>query len=453
MKKMKIMALSIMLALFTLPAFASGTPGANNAQKAIGASTVLAVLGGLATLKKSDGTEFTESEQELLGAIQKLLDQNASSAITKEALEQQLKDFREKLDTDSFEQLRKAINDQSADIKALQEGMETTKDRQIKTLMSMVSEQLSKDEVKAELKAMFGNKRGEFRLALKAAATMVVSTDTDIYQANYNPGMIEAPSEENRIINYVNMVTGRDANNPSETWLEKYDEEGNAEITDENTVKPLRSFKVRRITSDPKKVAVRERMSEEWLLFIPQMEQFIRQDILTALYDERDAHIISEISTAASTYVLTTINTTNPTNYDAIRAAVAQCRSLNHKPTHVLLNPIDAANFDISKGADGHYLYISAANPNGGIAISKLMVEETNQVTQGNFIVGDMKKYNCRELTDIIIKFVYSSADDVDDASRNLITVIGEQFLNTWMSQVDSTAFVEDSFANVKAAL
>lgn len=455
MKKMRILALGLLFALFALPAFASGKTGSKTAQNYIAGSATLAAILGVATLKKSDGSEFSTEEKELLNGIQSLLDSVGKEAITKEQLEEELKKLQPQITQESFDELKNAINEQTKEINALKEKGDMRQEIKKATIMSKLNEILT-DKAQLDALASFkSNKNGEFKIVIKAAEIMTVAS-TAVYNRDNQEEWEVSPREEIRISNFVNRQPAGSVDSPSYSYLEKYDEQGNAAITAQGVLKPLRSWKTRRITEDPKKIAVRSRMSDENLLFVPGMMQYLREDVISELMDALDDHIVSEISTDASTYSLTTIATTDPNYYDALRAAIAQVRSFKYQADTVFVNPIDACNMELTKGSDGHYIYVTTPGANGQFTINRLRVIETTQIDVGKFIVGDLTKYKLRDVTNIIIRFVYSSYNDgsnEDDAAQNLVTVIGEQYVNSWMSQIHSTAFVEDTFANVIGAL
>lgn len=450
----KIM-LVLALITFTLPAMAGTSVGSKHSKSLMGASAITAVFGGLASIKKSDGAEFAETEKEVLGAIDTLVTERMKGLISQETLEEKLKELN--TSDESIKEIKDAIIKLDAQFKAyMEKGGNEEKNE---TLNSLIAKELESESVKSQLQALYsGNDASKkVQIQVKAATSMTIASNTtNALQPHYNPDIATTPQERNRIYNFVNRVMTSDPNTPSETWLEEYNVQGNASFTAEGAVKPLFSVDIKRVTTDPQVVAVRSRMSRQWLLFLPKAQEFITKRMVTMLMNKRDEKIISGTGTGtdiqgiianSSAYTLTTIHTTNGNNSDAVMASYAQCRSLNQYPTHLFVNPIDAANVKISKTTTGEYVFsgMDRSIPYG----EELIVIETNEVPVGYFVLGDMSKYNLRDVTDILITLGY----DGTDLSTNMVTVIVEQFLVTWVTSIDKTAFVYDSYANVKTAI
>jgi HK97 family phage major capsid protein len=150
--------------------------------------------------------------------------------------------------------------------------------------------------------------------------------------------------------------------------------------------------------------------------------------------------------TGASAYVGTDLDGTiiNPTNPDAIRAAILQMRLLNFKPDVVLLNPSDVAAIDLIKTSDGHYIKVETDS-----IMQNVKVIETNEVASGNFLLLDSAKWFVRILEGFDIQFGFEN----DDFSKNLVSIIAELRLHSYQYSVDAGSVIYDEFATVKTAL
>ena len=446
----KIMLVVALLA-FTLPAMAATNIGKKHSASLMGASAITATFGMVASIKKTDGTEFSTDEKELLNAVQKLVAENQTGTLTKEQLVEELKNLN--ISEESIKQIKDEIVKLDSKVEA---SLESKTNKEVESVLKQFREKLMAPGMAEKLKALYTDKAGHegINMVIKAPITMTMTTAE--YDRSEEPGVNAAPAEENRVFDYVRIINDGQPGS-SVAYLEAYGTEGNAAVTAAGALKPLRSNLFRKVTANPFKVAVHEKCPDDYLLYVDGLLDFLKSDILKAIEDARDAKMVDLIDTAANLYNLTTISTTNANNYDAIRAAIAQIRSLNYKPTHVFLHPIDAANFEISKGSDGHYMFIGTANPEGVINISKLMVIETTSIPQGSFTVADMSKVNVKVLSEIMIRMAYgvtvSGGTTTDDLTRDILTIIGEQYLTAYIKQLDGNAFVYDTFANVIAAL
>jgi HK97 family phage major capsid protein len=113
------------------------------------------------------------------------------------------------------------------------------------------------------------------------------------------------------------------------------------------------------------------------------------------------------------------------------------------------VNPIDAANMDLSKSADdGHYLLPPFVSQNG-MLVSGVPVVVDNNIAVGNLLIGDMTKYKISMLEGFTIRWGLDS----DDFSKNLITVIGEMRFHQYFSANHTGAFIYDAFSDIVAAI
>lgn len=310
-------------------------------------------------------------------------------------------------------------------------------------------------------------KSGEMRslspLELRVPFTMTVAavnSGSSVYLPN--SGAIQGSVNDlNRVqpTFWDRLTKGRTRLNPY-VWVNKTNKQGSADFIGEGVLKPLVSFELTTETSVPKKVAERMRVSTELLYDIDGMQSLIENEIryeirkhandavLTATASSTDP---AGVTTLASAFTLTTIEAGGtPTYVDAIRAAIAQLQSLNYTTNIVaFVNPIDAANMDLSKSADdGHYLLPPFVSQSG-LLVAGVPVVVDNNIAVGNLLIGDMSKYKILMYEDLTIKWGLDS----DDFSKNLVTVIGEMRFHQFFGANDTGAFIYDSFADIVAAI
>lgn len=423
--------------------------------KPAGAGVTTATVGIFASIKKSDGTEFGEAEKEMFGAIEKLISQGFQNKLSKEDLDKALSDLRSEFPTqikqETVDIITETLKNQAAELEALKEkGIALNPTKQ--SVSKLINDAIASKDNSEGLKKLRMNRKGEFMVVVKAAIN--VGAD-GLQQTAYLPGINYAPQEENRISSFINVITDN-REQSTLTYSEEYDPSGAAAVVGLGGLKPLVGAKYRQVTSNPEKIAAYIKEADDLLLYIPALQGQMQSLLMRKLEDARDAAIVTMIDAAAAVYNLTGISTTNPNKKDAIRASIAQCRSLNYKPTHVFLNPIDAANFEMDKGSDGHYIHVCTATPNALPVISTLQVIETNQISQGSFCVGDMSKVNIRYITDIYFRFAYGITVDgtaSDDNIHDIITIVAEQHVNKFIKSLDGGAFVYDTFTNVMGAI
>jgi HK97 family phage major capsid protein len=331
-----------------------------------------------------------------------------------------------------------------------------------------ITEQIKKwqEENRAALDAL---REGDHR-QINHLTPLELRQDDPMTTATVNSGssvFLPNPGRVDGIVDFVRtqptfwrrLTKGSTTLNPL-YWVNKSNKQGAADFIGEGVLKPLASIDLTVETSTAKKVAERMRVSMELLNDLPGFQSLVQNELafevekhandaaLTATASSTD---IAGITTLASAFTLTTIEAgAAPTYMDAIRAAIAQLQSLNFTDNIVaFVNPIDAANMDLSKSADdGHYLLPPFVSQNG-MLVSGVPVVVDNNIAVGNLLIGDMTKYKISMLEGFTIRWGLDS----DDFSKNLITVIGEMRFHQYFSANHTGAFIYDAFSDIVAAI
>lgn len=234
-------------------------------------------------------------------------------------------------------------------------------------------------------------------------------------------------------------------------WINKKNPEGAAGFIAPGVAKPGISFEIATEISNAKKVAVSEKCATELLQDIEGMASWIEQEIAyqlkykintTLMTGVSSATVPAGIQTISVPYSLTTIKTTNPNFWDAIRAAVAQIKSGNLVGNvTVFVNPVDKANMDLTKAQSQGQLF--APGDTGAIVV------EDNNIPVGYFQAAILDYYKVLIYQDFSLTWGWEN----DDFTKNLVTAIGEMRLHQFFSENHTGAFVYDTFENVKTAL
>lgn len=299
-------------------------------------------------------------------------------------------------------------------------------------------------------------------LSTKAAGTMLVSTNTNssafVPRPVYEGGLIDLVRNVPFIEQFSNTAN---VASPRIIYTEKVNEDGDANFIGEGVVKPLVDFEIQTTVAYAKKVADKIKVSTEMLDDI----DFMAAEIDNELKYQVDIHVDSELlagtgdgtesnadlkglTSFAGGFTLTSISTDNPNRFDAIRAAAAQITSLNFMANYVFINPIDAANMDLEKATDGHYIMPPFKSATG-MEIKGIRAIETNQIPVGYFLLGDMTRFKVRNYMPFSISMGWVN----DDFEKNLVTIIGERRLTSYVSANHVGAFVYDAFADVQTAI
>ena len=156
------------------------------------------------------------------------------------------------------------------------------------------------------------------------------------------------------------------------------------------------------------------------------------------------------IQTLSVTYTLEGVEATNPNNYDAVRAAVAQLRSgFLVGPITGFIHPVDAANMDLAKANDSGVYVLPPFTTADGRTIAGALLIEDNNVAQGYLQIGFLDLYKIRIYKDFVVSIGWEN----DDFTKNLVTFVGEMRLHQYFSENHTGAFIYDTFENIKDAI
>jgi len=126
---------------------------------------------------------------------------------------------------------------------------------------------------------------------------------------------------------------------------------------------------------------------------------------------------------------------------DLLRCVKAQIEAVNFTPTHVVLNPQDIATIQLTKGSDSTYtypMYLPTQSGDGEMIIAGMRVISSTYMTAGNYLVGDLSKVNVKFRNNINM----SVGLDADDFTRNMITILAEARLVSYVKNNQKPAFV-----------
>jgi HK97 family phage major capsid protein len=135
---------------------------------------------------------------------------------------------------------------------------------------------------------------------------------------------------------------------------------------------------------------------------------------------------------------------------DVLRVGKAQIEGANFTPTHIVLHPDDVARIEMSKDTQGQYTYPNfAVGTAPNMQLSGLTIVSSTNITADNFLIGDFSKFNVRVREGVNIQVGYEG----DDFARNMVSILAEARLCSFVKQNDVTAFVTGDFTTAIAAL
>lgn len=234
-------------------------------------------------------------------------------------------------------------------------------------------------------------------------------------------------------------------------WMNKKNPLGAAGFIGPGVAKPGVSFEIETQTSNAKKVAAKEKAATEMLYDIEAFASWLEMELryqvmqkinLTLMTGTSSATVPAGIQTLSTTYTATGTTTTNPNNWDALIACVAQLRSGNLMgAVTAFMNPLDYATMKMTKAISQGQPFIA---PDPGITIV-----EDNNVAVGYVQVAILEYYKIYIWQDYTVTYGWENTDFTD----NLITVIGEVRLHQVFSQNYTGFAIYDTLSNIKAAI
>jgi HK97 family phage major capsid protein len=131
------------------------------------------------------------------------------------------------------------------------------------------------------------------------------------------------------------------------------------------------------------------------------------------------------------------------TKLDHIRKAIALGRVAEYPMTGILLNPLDWADLELSKGDDEHYIWVTV--PNGGEPrLWRVPVIETTAINAGEFLVGNFNL--AASLWDREQSTIRVSESHNDLFVKNGIVILAEE--RVALTVYRPKAFVKGSFTD-----
>lgn len=114
------------------------------------------------------------------------------------------------------------------------------------------------------------------------------------------------------------------------------------------------------------------------------------------------------------------------TKIDTLRRAILQVRVAEYRASAIALNPVDWADIELTKDANGSYIWVNVQE-GGAQRLWKLPVVDSNAVPEGEFLVGAMNI--AAQVFDREEAAVEVSTEDGDNFRTNMVTIRAEERL------------------------
>lgn len=338
-------------------------------------------------------------------------------------------------------------------------GIESGEKAITKNFEAELKEQIVKQE--AALKNLYEKGDGKLNLTMKAAGTMLIST-------NYTGGTVGLTNFDNDFARIQRrqpfmreLVRVLTTDNMYIAWAEQANPDpGVAGMVAEGAAKPQTDFDIVERTAKVEKIAVWIKVSKEALADIKFLQSEINTELRELVELKLDEQILKGDGTSPNLVGILDVAPTfaaistmallvpTPNRFDVIMAAVAQIAAANFMADTVVLNPADYYAMQLVKDGEGRYL-LPPFTSQDGMIIAGLRVVANNGVTAGNFLVGDFKKDNLAIREEFNIQIGYVN----DDFTKNLVTILAEMRAVNYIKTNHLNAFVQGTFATAITAL
>jgi HK97 family phage major capsid protein len=209
--------------------------------------------------------------------------------------------------------------------------------------------------------------------------------------------------------------------------------------------------KYEEVSEEVKKVAAYIKVSKEMLADLAFVRSEINTELMEAIEQNIDYSLVNGAGGNDLNGLLGNIPNFSAGTFagtipganimDLIRICKAQIEAANFMPTHVVLNPEDVAKIELTKTSTGEYTYPAFWDAN--MRVAGLIVVSSNNITAGTMIVGDFTKFNIKFREDMNMSVGYEN----DDFTRNMVTILCEARLVSYVKGNDTGAFVQSDIA------
>jgi HK97 family phage major capsid protein len=230
----------------------------------------------------------------------------------------------------------------------------------------------------------------------------------------------------------------------------------------EGVAKNEGDLKYQEVSVEVKKVAGFIKISKEMLEDLAFVRNEVNTDLMETIDNQIENNLLNGngaganlngiINQAQAWSAGTFANTVTSANLaDVVRTSVAQIETNKFIASHVVLHPRDVAKLSLSKTTAGEYTYGAfVVHPvTGDPIIAGLPIISTTWMTEGNFLVADMTRAQVRMREGMNIQVGYEG----DDFKRNMVTILCEARLVSFIKANDTGAFVKGVIQTAIVAL
>ena len=424
------------------------------------AGTMIATV-PLVAFTLPEGLGLSEKEQKGLGALAQHFNAQmaeymkgyATEEHTLSKMQECLKEWAENngVSTDKLKKMEESLKAQGATLQAMKErasyvpqlrGLRAAFEKDFDNLAKAIKEQ----RAGYSIKAVNEHDADDIQTTANSITTTSGAILTDSVQR------VDRTFFKRRGRQYIEdiaNVTLVDSVPETLVFDEEGDETGTIGIVTENGVKPQVHLSLIRNQVNAKKAAGYIVVTEEMMKWRPRVwAQIVRlfQDKVGRDYEDK---LTLDMLANAAAYTSTPLDDTiaEPTDFDAIIAAILQLENLNYQPDVLVINPADKWKLAMTQTNNGMFI-LPYIQQGGQFGLLGLKVVTTTKINAGSFLIGESGTWFIEREPEQLRTGLVN-----DDFIHNRMTIVGEIFYLSYVPSNNAGSFVSAKFADVKEAL
>lgn len=329
-------------------------------------------------------------------------------------------------------------------------------------------------QINTQIKEKFNDieairKAGSGVVTIKAVGTITTGSGTYPVAPPAVSGTQQAPLTpiNLRSMDIVSLTNNVNTTLSAYPYTESVPKDGDYSFLEEGGTKPQIDFKWETRYATPFKVAAWERLTEESVQDVVNL-QSIAQDYLLKKHNLKKAKGILNGDgvlpnpKGATKYGRNFVagdmaNAIDAPNFiDVVNACVTDIATTHNYTDEMpymanlsMINPIDFfVQFQSAKTQDGVPLYPTAQTL-GVVQIGGLTIVPEEAIESGKILVCDMSKYNTTNYMEYTVKIGWVN----DDFIKNQFVILGESRFHAFVKKLDEQAFIYDDIEVIKTAI
>jgi len=395
---------------------------------------------------------YNEYNTELKSYIE-ALEKNVDGKATKEDVQKAI----EELNASRVEQMKSlndALSEMGLAIKAMSEKGSNS--------VHVTDLRKALEDNKDNLKALKNGKSGEFAMVVKTVGTMLESTNISGGNVPVEQRLAGLNTIATRRVRLMDLVSRGTATSNIISWVYQANKDGSAGGTTEGSTKNQVDFDLVVANEDVVKRTAFIKVSTEMLDDIDFIESEINNELMRELMKDVESTAYSGNGTAPQMNGVRTVATAfsagtfantvdNANNVDVLVVAMNQIKIAEQgMPNYILMHPSDVTALKLYKVSSSDRRYVDRlVNVGSTLVLDGVQIVETTLVTAGQYLVGDFSLATLYDKGSLRIEMGL----DGNDYTKNLRTILAEYRGAMVVKNNDRTAFVKGVFATDKASL